>query len=200
MPSIECSRSLLAIIIQQRSRLLTVGYPAAGGSPRADRPPGREPTFAGPTLPRPHAIPARRPAGCRSAASNSSSASACGNVRGKPSNRQPAAQSGCSSRRPTIARMTRSGTRSPRSMYCLAANPSGVRCSHRLPQHVAGRQVRNFQIRDQPLGLGSFAGTGRTNEDYPHGSSGQGNDCFPAVGRQIQSPASRPLALLQQAP
>ena len=56
----------------------------------------------------------------------SSSASACGMVRGKPSIKKPLAVSGSCNRSLTMPMTTVSGTSSPASMYRLASRPMAV--------------------------------------------------------------------------
>ena len=70
-------------------------------------------------------------------------ASACGMVRGKPSNRKPLAQSGCVMRSFTRPMMMSSLTRPPESITRLAAMPSGGAGLHRGAQHVAGGDLRD---------------------------------------------------------
>ena len=50
-------------------------------------------------------------------------------------------------------------------MNCLACRPTGDLPIDRLPQHLAGRQVRHSQVLDQPLGLRPFSSAGRSKEN-----------------------------------
>jgi hypothetical protein len=71
-------------------------------------------------------------------------ASACGMVRGKPSNRKPLAQSGCAMRSLTRPMMMSSLTRPPLSITFLAARPSGV------PALTAARSMSPVEICGMP--------------------------------------------------
>src|SRR5215471_14221616 len=71
-------------------------------------------------------------------------ASACGIVRGKPSNRYPLAQSGALSRSLTRPTMMSSDTSAPLSITFLAASPSGV------PAFTAARSMSPVEICGMP--------------------------------------------------
>src|SRR5882672_4184727 len=71
-------------------------------------------------------------------------ASACGMVRGKPSNRQPRLQSGCFSRSLTRPMMMSSDTSAPASITFFAARPSGV------PAFTAARSMSPVEICGMP--------------------------------------------------
>ena len=95
-------------------------------------------------------------------------ASACGIVRGKPSNRKPLAQSGWAMRSLTRPMMMSSLTRPPESITFLAAMPSGV------PALTAARSMSPVEICGMPYlladegGLRALAGARRAQQDQSH--------------------------------
>ena len=95
-------------------------------------------------------------------------ASACGIVRGKPSNRKPLAQSGCLMRSLTSPMITSSGTSAPASMNFFACRPSGVpaltAARSMSPVEICG--MPNFCVRSR--GLRAFPGAGRAQQDQSH--------------------------------
>jgi hypothetical protein len=77
--------------------------------------------------------------------------SACGIVRGKPSKRNPLAQSGARMRSFTSAMMMSSETRSPRSITFLRLDAERRPGLHGGAQHVAGGNLRDaVALHDEP--------------------------------------------------
>ena len=74
-------------------------------------------------------------------------ASACGIVRGNPSNKKPSAQSGCEIRSLTRLMISSSPTKPPKSIISLALIPSGV------PAFTAARSMSPVEI----CGMAYFA-------------------------------------------
>ena len=105
----------------------------------------------GPDRPRPSAPPAR--------------SSAWLTVRGYPSRINPGSQSGCSIRSSTSRFTVSSGTSPPACRITLHLQSQLIPPRHPLPQHVAGRNMRQPQRLLQQLGLRPLPRTRGTEQN-----------------------------------
>ena len=99
---------------------------------------------------------------------SSSSSSACGTVRGKPSRMKPAAASGWSIRSEMMPTTISSGTRCRRRHDVLGLQPDGRLRRNRGAEHLTGRQLDNTVTLDQPLRLRSLAEPRRSQKYQSH--------------------------------
>ena len=96
-----------------------------------------------------------------------------------------------------IAMITSSGTSSPSLHVASARRPSSVPAVARGAQHVAGRDVRQPEVRRQQRGLGALAGAGRAEQDEVEFRHGQGSR---RPGRERGASGAQPSALLLRKP
>ena len=67
-----------------------------------------------------------------------------------------------------------SGTSAPLAMMSLACRPTGVCGCDRRAQHLAGRELDDAVLLNQPLRLGPLARARRTQKDQSHDYSPPG--------------------------
>ena len=132
-----------------------------------------------------------RSSGMLRSASMRSSASAWGTVRGKPSNKQPRAQS-----------LSASRSHDDADDDVIGHELAGVHVAGRLAaergaglvgvaQHLAGREMGDAEIVLQPLGLRPLSRAGRTKEHDAHERDGRSrSECQVSGRRRIRESAA----------